>query len=173
MLLLSATPELDVTGCHIKSTFCCMSQSFFFFFFIIFFFCVTPWTAAHQAPLSTGFSRQEYWSGVPFPSPACHNLIEKWFVVVAQNKRRRHSKRTTFLICGQLTRHLLIETFQLSNSFQMPNDNRMVSTELCGNFLKHVVVRGSALIILSIGRCQLPTAGHYVHLQGSQLLCKT
>ena len=31
--------------------------------------CVTLWTAAHQAPLSTGFSRQEYWSGLPFPSP--------------------------------------------------------------------------------------------------------
>ena len=29
-----------------------------------------PWTAAHQAPLSVGFSRQEYWSGVPLPSPA-------------------------------------------------------------------------------------------------------
>ena len=28
----------------------------------------TPWTAAHQAPLSMGFSRQEYWSGVPLPS---------------------------------------------------------------------------------------------------------
>ena len=28
---------------------------------------VTPWTAAHQAPSSTGFSRQEYWSGVPLP----------------------------------------------------------------------------------------------------------
>ena len=28
----------------------------------------TPWTVAHQAPLSTGFSRQEYWSGLPFPS---------------------------------------------------------------------------------------------------------
>ena len=28
----------------------------------------TPWTAAYQAPLSTGFSRQEYWSGVPLPS---------------------------------------------------------------------------------------------------------
>ena len=27
---------------------------------------VTPWTVAHQAPLSTGFSRQEYWSGLPF-----------------------------------------------------------------------------------------------------------
>ena len=30
----------------------------------------TPWTAAYQAPPSTGFSRQEYWSGVPLPSPA-------------------------------------------------------------------------------------------------------
>ena len=30
---------------------------------------VTPWIAAYQAPLSTGFSRQEYWSGVPLPSP--------------------------------------------------------------------------------------------------------
>ena len=29
----------------------------------------TPWTAAYQAPLSMGFSRQEYWSGVPLPSP--------------------------------------------------------------------------------------------------------
>ena len=31
--------------------------------------CATLWTAALQAPLSTGFSRQEYWSGLPFPSP--------------------------------------------------------------------------------------------------------
>ena len=29
----------------------------------------TPWTAAHQAPPSTGFSRREYWSGAPSPSP--------------------------------------------------------------------------------------------------------
>ena len=29
----------------------------------------TPWTVAHQAPLSAGFPRQEYWSGLPFPSP--------------------------------------------------------------------------------------------------------
>ena len=31
--------------------------------------CVTPWMAAHQAPPSLGFSRQEHWSGLPFPSP--------------------------------------------------------------------------------------------------------
>ena len=30
---------------------------------------VTPWTVAHQAPPTMGFSRQEYWSGLPFPSP--------------------------------------------------------------------------------------------------------
>ena len=30
--------------------------------------CATPETAAHQAPPSLGFSRQEYWSGLPFPS---------------------------------------------------------------------------------------------------------
>ena len=29
----------------------------------------TPWTVAHQAPLSMGFCRQEYWSGLPFPPP--------------------------------------------------------------------------------------------------------
>ena len=29
----------------------------------------SPWTIAHQAPLSMEFSRQEYWSGLPFPSP--------------------------------------------------------------------------------------------------------
>ena len=32
-------------------------------------FFATPWTVAYQAPPSTGFSRQEWWSGLPFPSP--------------------------------------------------------------------------------------------------------
>ena len=31
--------------------------------------CATPWTVAHPAPLLMGFSRQEYWSGLPLPSP--------------------------------------------------------------------------------------------------------
>ena len=38
--------------------------------------CVTPQTAAHQALLSLGFSRQEHWSGLPFPSPV--HVSEKW-----------------------------------------------------------------------------------------------
>ena len=35
-------------------------------------FLVIPWTVAHQAPLSIGSSTQEYWSGLPFPTPADH-----------------------------------------------------------------------------------------------------
>ena len=38
----------------------------------------TPWTAGHQAPPSMGFSRQEYWSGVPLPSPISPQKSEKY-----------------------------------------------------------------------------------------------
>ena len=54
---------------------------------------VTPWTAACQAPLSMGFSRQEYWSGVPLPSPILTSmaLIKRkkkdglWFQYTTEN----------------------------------------------------------------------------------------
>ena len=39
--------------------------------------CATPQTAAHQAPLSLGFSRQEHWSGLPFPSPMHESESER------------------------------------------------------------------------------------------------
>ena len=39
----------------------------------------TPWTAAYQAPPSMGFSRQEYWSGVPFPSPIPSLLLPNYW----------------------------------------------------------------------------------------------
>ena len=37
-------------------------------------FLATPWTAGYQAPPSMGFSRQEYWSGVPLPSPYIYTM---------------------------------------------------------------------------------------------------
>jgi len=40
--------------------------------------CATPETAAHQAPLSLGFSRQEHWSGLPFSSPMHESEKWKW-----------------------------------------------------------------------------------------------
>ena len=44
---------------------------FVFVFFLVVQSCLfaTPWTVLNQAPLSMGFPRQEYWSGLPFPSP--------------------------------------------------------------------------------------------------------
>ena len=38
---------------------------------------VTPWTVGYQAPLSTGFPRQEYWNGLPFPSPVDQIFLTK------------------------------------------------------------------------------------------------
>ena len=40
--------------------------------------CATPQTAAHQTPPSLGFSRQEHWSGLPFPSPMHESEKWKW-----------------------------------------------------------------------------------------------
>ena len=42
--------------------------------------CATPEMAAHQAPLSLGFSRQEHWSGLPFPSPVHESEKWKWLL---------------------------------------------------------------------------------------------
>ena len=65
---------------------------------------------------------------------SCQNTVEKWFAVVASNKRRQHFKMMIFLICGQLMRHPVIELFHHSNLLQMPNDWRMVNTEFFSNF---------------------------------------
>ena len=45
-----------------------------------------PWTTAYQAPPSWGFSRQEYWSEVPFPSPLCYAIWDKEKVVHIYNE---------------------------------------------------------------------------------------
>ena len=44
------------------SDFCCLAPKFYLTL-------ENPWTIAHKPPLSVGFPRQEYWSGLPFPSP--------------------------------------------------------------------------------------------------------
>ena len=51
----------------------------------------TPWTAAHQAPPSMEFSRQEYWSGVPLPSPTFHHSRLKFKIRKSRdNRNSRH-----------------------------------------------------------------------------------
>jgi len=62
--------------------------------------CVTPYTAAHQAPPSLGFSRQEHWSGLPLPSPMHES--EKW--------RSSHSVVSDSGLMGYI--HLIIKIFK-------------------------------------------------------------
>ena len=88
LVCLVCMPRSGISGSYSSSI-----SSFFFVFFVFFFFVcflvlpvycyqpislhpcahmlshVIPWTSACQTPLSMHFSRQEYWSGLPFPSP--------------------------------------------------------------------------------------------------------
>ena len=57
--------------------------------------CVTPETAAHQAPQSLGFSRQEHWSGMPFPSPMHKSEKWKWSHWVVSNSQRPNGLQPT------------------------------------------------------------------------------
>ena len=61
--------------------------------------CVTPETAAHQAPPSLGFSRQEHWSGLPFPSPMHESGKWKWGRSVVSDSSRPRGLQPTRLLC--------------------------------------------------------------------------
>ena len=65
---------------------------------------MTPWTAAYQAPPSMGFSRQEYWSGGPLPSPNLHNTICQLHLSKArkQLKDSKFEDRTIEIIQSEL-----------------------------------------------------------------------
>ena len=63
----------------------------------------TPWTAAHQAPPSMGFSRQEYWSGVPLPSPGLQSRgsqrVRHSDSITTINTQRRQGADVIINIC--------------------------------------------------------------------------
>ena len=61
--------------------------------------CATPQTAAHQAPQSLGFSRQERWSGLPFPSPIHESEKWKWSRSVVSDSLWPHGLQPTRLLC--------------------------------------------------------------------------
>ena len=61
--------------------------------------CATPQTAAHQAPPSLGFSRQEHWRGLPFPSPMQESEKWKGSRSVVSDSVRPHGLQPTRLFC--------------------------------------------------------------------------
>ena len=60
--------------------------------------CATPQMAAHQAVPSLGFSRQEHWSGLPFPSPVHETEKWKWSRSVVSDPQRPHGLQSTRLL---------------------------------------------------------------------------
>ena len=60
--------------------------------------CAAPQTAAHQALLSLGFSRHEYWSGLPSPSPMHESENWKWSCSVVSDSLRPHALQPTRLL---------------------------------------------------------------------------
>ena len=60
--------------------------------------CDTPETAAHQAPPSLGFSRQEHWSGLPFPPPIHESEKWQWSRSVVFDSSRPHGQQPTRLL---------------------------------------------------------------------------
>ena len=61
--------------------------------------CAIPSTAAHQALPSLGFSRQEHWSGLPFPSPMHESEKWKWSRSVVSDPQRLHELQPSRLLC--------------------------------------------------------------------------
>ena len=111
---------------------------------------VTPWTVAHQAPLSLGFSRQEHWSGLPYPSPMHES--EKWkrSHSVVSNSSRPHGLQPTRLLhpgdfpgksagVGCL-RTVLIEhiIMDIQNTWKWP-DGKQVFTLVIRNYWNYIL----------------------------------
>ena len=97
--------------------------------------CVTPETAAHQAPQSLGFSRQGHWSVLSFPSPVHESRKWKWSRSVVSDSSWPHGLQPTMLLCpwdfpGKSTgvgchcllRFMCIVTVKLNTNFRIKYD---------------------------------------------------
>ena len=89
----------------------------------------TPWTAAYQAPPSMGFSKQEYWSGVPLPSPTtmweiAKELITDHSMIIWHLKQIGKVKMFDKWVPRELTTNLKNCRFEVSSSIILPNNNK-------------------------------------------------
>ena len=124
--------------------------------------CATPEMTAHQAPLSLGFSRQEHWSGLPFPSPMHESEKWKWSRSVVSNSSRPHRLQPTRLLCPWVFQARVLEwgAIAFSNTWCYIYTNTY-----------HVSHSNSkmALLCCSVAKSCLTLQPH--GLQHSRLLC--
>ena len=95
----------------------------------------TPWTAAHQAPPSMRFSRQEYWSEVPLPSPI--SSIQMWIIIRYFNHSGGFSTRQPILRCDDvhfyLGKHLNQCTLSLFSKYSSAMKINLKSYKILNN----------------------------------------
>ena len=105
---------------------------------------VTLWTVAYQAPPCVGFSRQEYWSGLPFPSPMHESEKWKGSCSVVSDSLRPHGLQPTRLLCpwdfpGKSTRvgcHCLLQSQCLEYAKWLDDSDNHQDCDYCLQFLQ-------------------------------------
>ena len=118
---------------------------------------VTPWTVDYQAPLSVGFSRQEYWSGLPFsspgdlPNPGISHIVGRHFTIWATMEAINH---ITVGLIGFTMFNPVQLNIELLNTYFYPHEKN------CGAVLfKKEMAEEGGVVSLS-GRLQLtPNSG--------------
>ena len=107
---------------------------------------VTPWTVACQAPLSTGFSRQEYWSGLPFPSPRIVFLSRKAYSLIFRNCP--HLRTVWVTTMGPWGYHQIILFAQLLKEIAFKKHKEAVTKGVKDNYIQEDSV--SSLFLLTL-----------------------
>ena len=110
----------------------------------------TPWTVAHQAPLSMGFSRQEYWGGLPCPSPVFKRI---WVQVFKNTRQHLNSHEIHILrkVSSRWTTHSVVLTpitGRLSVYASVTHLPHMQVSYLCGSMAGSPCCSTTQLIVI-------------------------
>ena len=82
---------------------------------------VTLWTGVCQAPLSMGFFRQEYWSGLPFPSPVISGFLVDGFTIRDIKRRSHYTWNTSVLAQPKRTMRMIASAFFKCLTYSRPH----------------------------------------------------
>ena len=119
---------------------------------------VIPQMAAHQAPLSLGFSRQEHWSGLPFPSPMHEREKWKWSRSVVSDSSRPHGLQPTRLTSMGFSRQEYWSGVPLPSPTEQYNPTVYI-THLSGSFFGEL----QSIVLKNIRNTELLQRSQYLN----------